>query len=78
MIITPKARSGTLCGVCGRPTAGNGPHALCDVCSVGIMEGPGSAATQPGPGDEPNRNERLSAGSIYQTRMQPPDGELEL
>lgn len=40
MVITPRARSGPFCGVCGRPAAGNGPHALCDVCSAGA-ESPG-------------------------------------
>lgn len=72
MTIRPRARNGTFCGVCGRPAAGNGSRTLCDVCSAGIMEGPGSAATQPGPGDRPNQRERLSADSISQIRRQPP------
>lgn len=64
MIVTPRARNGTFCGVCGRPAAGNGPHALCDVCSAGLIERPGSAATQPGQGSEQTTEERPPADII--------------
>jgi len=68
MSIRPKARNGTFCGVCGRPAAGNGPHALCDVCSAGIMEGPGSAATQPGQRSEPDTKEKAACGYYNRRR----------